>query len=152
MNFQNLSTMVIRLIMSLLLVFIMFFSPTVFAQDASTLLPTHPRPEFDSAYSKDAPGAKGQTYSLFEDFFPAVIRFSLQIVGAVMLGFLVYAGILYVISGANEPYREKAKMLFYGVIIGATVISLAYALVYGITQLNLTSAPSNTATSPITPQ
>lgn len=147
MNFKRLSTIAIRLIMSLSLMFIIFFSPTVFAQDASKLVPSHPRPEFDAAYSKDAPGAKGQAYDLFEEFFPAVIRFSLQIVGAVMLGFLVYAGILYVVSGANEPYREKAKMIFLGVIIGATVISLAYAIVYGVTQLNLTSAPPSTSTS-----
>lgn len=107
----------------------------VFAQDRSSDFLQPP----GGGYAKDAPGFGG-SYSLFGDFFPAVIRFSLGITGAVMLGFLIYAGILLVSSGADTAFRDKAKNLFYGVIIGAIIISIAFALVYGITQINLTGS------------
>lgn len=80
-------------------------------------------------------GTAGGRYDLFADFIPTVIRLSLEVAGAVMLGFLIYAGILLVISGAEENYKEKAKTIFYNVIIGAIIISVSYAIVYGLTRI-----------------
>lgn len=94
----------------------------------------------DNTFSQVPGGSNKGKYDLFRDFIPAVIQTSLEVIGAVMLAFLIYAGILLVISGANENFKEKSKKIFFNVLIGALIVSLAYAVVYGITQLNITGS------------
>lgn len=107
-------------------------SPYVFQGDVIDIIPNP---------SLTTPGAglpgEAEEYDFFRDFIPAVIRLSMDIIGAVMIGFMTYAGILLVISGLDENYKEKAKNIFYRIIIGAIIVSVAYAVVYGITQLQI---------------
>lgn len=72
---------------------------------------------------------------LSSEFIPDVIKIILNITYTITVGMLLYAGALYVMRNGEEEYETKAKNIFRNGIIGLVIISVSYAVVYGVTQL-----------------
>lgn len=77
---------------------------------------------------------------LLGEFVPRLISLSLQVFGAALLVMIVISGIYLVAGGTNESLVEEAKSIFYHAIIGAVVVTISFALVYGVTQVNWTGS------------
>lgn len=58
----------------------------------------------------------------------AIIKAALGLLGTVFLGFLVYAGYLWMTAGGNEEEVTKAKKLITQAIIGLAIVLAAYAI------------------------
>lgn len=99
-------------------------------------LPGEVLPQPRSTFVRLPGGSTPGSYDFFDDFVPSVVLLITEVAGAAMLGFLIYAGILLVINGVDEGYREKAKNIFMYVVIGAIIISISYALVIGISRID----------------
>ena len=61
-------------------------------------------------------------------WFLYIFRFALYIVGAVALLALVYAGVLYILSGANVGWRTEAKDRITAVILGVLILLFSYVI------------------------
>jgi hypothetical protein len=72
---------------------------------------------------------------LSSELIPDIIKIILNITYAITVGMILYAGALYVIRNDDEEYETKAKNIFRNGIIGLIIISVSYAVVYGVTQL-----------------
>lgn len=64
-----------------------------------------------------------------EDLAARVVNMMLLVVGVVAFIYLLYAGILYITSGANTDQAKKAQSAFINVLIGIILVSLSYAIV-----------------------
>jgi len=62
-----------------------------------------------------------------------LIGTALSFVGVIFLILIIYAGILWMTASGNEKKVEKAREMIVESIIGLVIVSLAYALVYFIT-------------------
>lgn len=47
------------------------------------------------------------------------------VVGVVLIGLIIYAGILYMIDGGNEENAKKSKKIITSAVIGIFIIGLA---------------------------
>lgn len=66
-----------------------------------------------------------------------ILNYILSFVGLIAVGFLIWAGFLYLTSGGNEEQSGKAKKLILQVIIGIIIILLSWVIVNTIiTQLS----------------
>jgi hypothetical protein len=66
-----------------------------------------------------------------------ILNYVLSFVGLIAVGFLIWAGFLYLTSGGNEEQSGKAKKLILQVIIGIIIILLSWVIVNTIiTQLS----------------
>ncbi len=74
----------------------------------------------------------------FKNFLPKLIDTSIKVFGSVMLIMIVISGIYLVLGGVDENFKEQAKKIFYYSIVGAVIITVSFAIVYGITQINWT--------------
>jgi hypothetical protein len=89
------------------------------------------------------PGAKSLCFegtvpkgNLFEDFIPQLIRLMFRFTSVMILISFIVSGVLFIIAFDNEDYTSKAKRMLYYSIVGFGFVTLAYAIVKGITQVN----------------
>jgi len=73
---------------------------------------------------------------LFLEFIPKLIKTSLIVFGVVMMIIMVISGIYLVSGGLDESLIAAAKTSFYYSIIGAVIVTISYALVYGVTKID----------------
>lgn len=57
-----------------------------------------------------------------------VVRALLSILGIVFMGYIIYAGQLWMTARGNEEQITKAKAIIRGSIIGLLIVMLAYAI------------------------
>lgn len=62
------------------------------------------------------------------DLIPGAINVLLGFLGILAFGFIVYAGVLYLISQGGKEQVEKAKKILTYSVIGMVVIIAAYAI------------------------
>lgn len=70
---------------------------------------------------------------LIEDFIPRIIRLLFQFTWVVMLITMVVSGVMMIISFDNEERVTKAKSALLWAIVGFAFVTLAFALVRGVT-------------------
>ena len=90
----------------------------------------------------NSPNAQGVSLpegSLALDIIPDIVRILLLIASTVMFAALFYAGILLLVARGKEEDINKAQDIIIYAIIGIIIIALSYALVYGISQLQIAS-------------
>jgi len=75
---------------------------------------------------------------LIFDIVPAIIQNILLSLGALMFIALIVGGVLLVTAQGNEETLTKAKKLLAYAGAGVLLISLAYAMVIGLAQLDFT--------------
>jgi hypothetical protein len=73
---------------------------------------------------------------LVNDFIPQMIRLMFRFTSLAILVSFVVSGVLFIIAFDNTEYTDKAKRMLYYSIIGFAFVTLAYAIVKGITQVN----------------
>ena len=57
-----------------------------------------------------------------------MINVTLSIIGVLLIGFLVYAGYLWMTAAGNEDQVEKAKTTIRNAVIGIAIVFAAYAI------------------------
>jgi hypothetical protein len=77
------------------------------------------------------------TGDLGEDFIPFFINSGLSIGGTLIFISFLYAGYLLVFTNDSEENIEKGKKIMIYSIIGATVMAISYAIVFGIANLQI---------------
>lgn len=75
--------------------------------------------------------------NLTEDFLPFFINTGLTIAGTLIFVAFLYAGYLLVFVNDNEENIEKGKKTLIYAVIGAFVMAISYAVIYGIANLDL---------------
>lgn len=66
-----------------------------------------------------------------------IIRAALGLVGIIMLGFIIYAGWMYMTSAGNEEKVETAKRILKNLVIGLAIILSALSIVQFVIQMIL---------------
>lgn len=74
---------------------------------------------------------------LQKDFIPFFVNMGTGVAGTLIFISFVYAGYLMVFSNDKEESIDKGKKILTYSVIGAIVIAISYAVVYGIIQLDL---------------
>jgi hypothetical protein len=88
----------------------------------------------DSGLDKTASNSGYETIGVApERIIGRGIQFVISFLGILFLGFMIYAGILWMTASGDEKKVEKAREMIVESIIGLVIVSLAYALVYFIT-------------------
>ena len=67
------------------------------------------------------------------DFLQIGIKFSqiiLGLVGALVLLFFVYGGVMFIISGGSSDRVNQAKRIITGSVIGLAIVFLSYTIIY----------------------
>ncbi len=82
------------------------------------------------------PGSGPKPATLIEDFIPQVIRLLFRFTSLAVLVSFVVSGVLFIIAFDNTEFTDKAKRMLYYSIIGFAFVTLAYAIVKGITNVN----------------
>lgn len=72
-----------------------------------------------------------------QDFLPFFINTALSIAGTLIFTSFMYAGYLLVFVNDNEEKVEKGKKILIYSAIGAAVMAISYAVIYGIANLDL---------------
>ncbi|MBI4449588.1 hypothetical protein HY634_00855 [Candidatus Uhrbacteria bacterium] len=57
-----------------------------------------------------------------------MINVTLSVIGILLIGFLVYAGYLWMTAAGNEDQVEKAKTTIRNAVIGIAIVFAAYAI------------------------
>jgi hypothetical protein len=57
-----------------------------------------------------------------------IIRIALGALGIIFLGFIIYAGVLWLTAAGNQPRIVKAKKIITNAVIGLVIIVLAFAI------------------------
>lgn len=81
----------------------------------------------------------------FGEILPAVISNIMYAVGFLIFIAFMYGGTLMVIGRGNEESVTKAKNILIYAAIALALVSFGFALVYGITTLNLTQDEDSTS-------
>lgn len=71
------------------------------------------------------------------DFMPFFINTGLSIMGTLIFVALLYAGFLMIFSQDNEESINKGKKILINIVVGAAVAAIAYAVIYGVANLDL---------------
>ena len=82
----------------------------------------------ESVLEQPLPGIETPQATNIGAWFLYIFRFALYIVGAVALLALVYAGVLYILSGANVGWRTEAKDRITAVILGVLILLFSYVI------------------------
>lgn len=78
-----------------------------------------------------------------------LIYVGLSMLGLVLLGFLLYAGYLWMTAQGEEKNVEKAKAIIKNAIIGLVIITLAFSITsFVLTRLNEAFTQTGTPTPP----
>lgn len=64
-----------------------------------------------------------------------IIRAALGLVGIIMIGFIIYAGWMYMTAGGNEEKIEVAKRILKNLVIGLAIILSALGIVQFVIQM-----------------
>ncbi len=107
--------------------------------DVNILLPSQQDIIQDDQGRVSLPGG-----NLLDEIVPAVITNIIYMVGFLIFIAFMYGGTLMVIGRGNEEYITKAKNIMIYSAIALALVSLGYALVYGIATLNLTQDTEST--------
>lgn len=75
------------------------------------------------------------TADLAKGIVPQAIKLALGLIGTVVFGVFVYAGVMLLIAQGNEEEITKFKNIIIWSLVGLLFITTAYALVSGIMQL-----------------
>lgn len=75
------------------------------------------------------------TADLAKGIVPQAIKLALGLIGTVVFGVFVYAGVMLLIAQGNEEQITKFKNIVIWSLVGLLFITTAYALVSGIMQL-----------------
>ena len=111
------------IILSLLFLAVLIISP-VLAQT--------PKLDLGLDYAK----ATGLANTDIRMIIAKIIRVALGLVGIIMIGFIIYAGWMYMTSGGNEEKVGEAKKILASGLVGLIIIFTAYAIAnFVITQL-----------------
>lgn len=132
------------------LLLLAMFQPTVYATtdvDCSAKnLPAEDKleclfPNEESLIEKSPQGDAGSTSlpsgNLLTDFLPFFINTALAITGTLIFIALLYGGYLFVLANDDEESINKGKKIMTYSIIGAIVVAISYAAIYGLVNLNL---------------
>lgn len=89
------------------------------------------------------PGSKGGTQAgsvpegdIVQDFIPQVIRLLFRFVYSVIIIVMLVAGIMLIAAQDNEEMTTNAKKAIYYAIIGFAIVTLAFAAVKAITDID----------------
>jgi len=82
-------------------------------------------------------GTSLATGDIGTDFIPFFINTFLSIAGTLIFISFLYAGYLLVFSNDSEENIEKGKKIMIYSIVGAAIMAIAYAIVYGIANLQI---------------
>ncbi len=77
-------------------------------------------------------------YASARTYIIKVLNFALSFLGLVAMGFVIYAGFLYVTAGGDDGQNEKAKKIVIYASVGILVVLISFALVNTL----IRSAPS----------
>lgn len=69
-------------------------------------------------------------------FITNIILLLMEAAGILMFIGIVVAGVMLVVSRENEQLRERAKKVIFSIIIGMVVVAAAYAITYGVSQID----------------
>lgn len=72
-----------------------------------------------------------------ESIFTTAIKTILFLAGSLLTVGLIVTGIMYLVSAGNEESQTKAKKILTYLGLGIIIISVSYAIVAGIMQINL---------------
>jgi len=82
----------------------------------------------------------------------SIISILLQLVGVLLLGYLIYAGFLWMTAGGDKTKVEKATTTIRNAVIGLVIIVLANAIAsYVLGSLNNAVSGGTTTQEPATP-
>lgn len=59
-----------------------------------------------------------------------IVQIVLSLLGIAFLGFMIYAGIMWMTAQGNEQKVEKAKNMITESIVGIIIVAAAYAIAY----------------------
>ena len=79
------------------------------------------------------------------EIVPAIITNLMYVVAFLIFIAFMYGGVLLVVGRGNEESLTKAKNIMIYAAIALALVSLGFALVYGITTLNLTEDKDSTS-------
>lgn len=71
------------------------------------------------------------------DFIPFFINLGLSIAGTMVFIAFLYAGYLLVFANDKEEDIEKGKKILTYAVVGAIMVAISYALVFGVANLDL---------------
>lgn len=74
---------------------------------------------------------------IFKDFLPFFVNTAISIAGTLIFTALLYAGYLLVTANDVEEKIEKGKKIMIYSIVGAVVMAVSYAVIYGVANLDL---------------
>lgn len=120
-----------------------FFVPKTYAVSAEDLNVLMPSTE-DIIYNQDEQHRVNLPSGDFlTEIVPAAISNVMYITGLLIFIGLVYGGTMTVIGRGNEETLTKAKTIFLYSGIALALLSLGYAIIYGIATLKLDNESSN---------
>ncbi len=76
------------------------------------------------------------TGDLEENILPAAIKMFLGVVATISFVMFIYSGVNLIISQGNEEEMTKFKNMLIWSVVGLVVITMAYAIVKGVLDLN----------------
>jgi hypothetical protein len=68
-----------------------------------------------------------------QDLVGDIIRTVMWVAGVVAVAFIIYGGVLYMISGGDSTKAQTAKTVIQYAVIGLVIVILAYAIVAFVT-------------------
>lgn len=71
------------------------------------------------------------------DFIPFFINLGISLAGTMVFIALLYAGYLLVFANDKEESIEKGKKILTYAVVGAIMVAISYALVFGVANLDL---------------
>ncbi len=76
------------------------------------------------------------TGDLEAEILPASIKMFLGVVATISFAMFIYAGVNLIISQGNEEEMTKFKSMLIWSVVGLVIITMAYAVVKGVLDLN----------------
>lgn len=112
----------------------------------NTLLPN------ENTLIDDSRGVSLPSGDLVSEVVPALITNLFYMVGLLIFIAIMYGGILLVIGRGNDEALTKAKNIISYSAIAIVLVSLGYAIIYGIATLNLDNSSTSTSDDVFTEQ
>lgn len=87
--------------------------------------------------SDKSEGTKLAQGDIGTDFIPFFINLGISIAGTMVFIAFLYAGYLLVFANDKEEDIEKGKKILTYAVVGAIMVAISYALVFGVANLDL---------------
>lgn len=134
-----------------LLVFLINFIPQALAEDCTNPLTEQEKKNCltqklnqlllsEEELIEASPNNEGTTLAqgdIATDFIPFFINLGISIAGTMVFIAFLYAGYLLVFSNDKEDDIEKGKKILTYAVVGAIMVAISYALVFGVANLDL---------------